>query len=204
MGLTKANITSFKKGNVPWNKGKKLLHLRGKNAAHWKGGKPKCIECNKTLSNYTNTRCRKCSFLYKQGKKCYQWKGGRPKCIECGKQLASYYAKYCLSCAHKGKRSSCWKGGITTKSRLERVKFQQQIQKLVFERDGYKCTKCGNGGSLQVDHIQPWAEYVEGRFDMNNCRTLCMKCHYEVTFGKPMPENIKVWGHNLKEVLYNF
>ena len=28
------------------------------------------------------------------------------------------------------------------------------------------------------------------------------KCHYQITFKRPMPENIKGWGHNLlqKEV----
>ena len=56
---------------------------------------------------------------------------------------------------------------------------------------------CGvYGVSLQVDHIQPWSEYVEGRFDINNCRTLCTKCHYKITFGKSMPESIKAWGYN--------
>jgi hypothetical protein len=55
------------------------------------------------------------------------------------------------------------------------------------------------GVNLHVDHIQPWAEYVEGRFDMNNCRTLCVKCHYKITFGKEMPETIISWGHNLLE-----
>lgn len=56
---------------------------------------------------------------------------------------------------------------------------------------------CGQRGvALQVDHIQPWAEYVELRFDINNCRTLCQGCHYQITFGKPIPSNVRAWGHN--------
>ena len=35
------------------------------------------------------------------------------------------------------------------------------------------------------------------RFDINNCRTLCAKCHYQITFGKLMPKSIQGWGHNL-------
>lgn len=27
--------------------------------------------------------------------------------------------------------------------------------------------------------------------------SLAKKCHYKITFGRPMPENIKIWGHNL-------
>jgi len=35
-GVVPSNV--FKKGNIPVNKGKKLLHLRGENACHWKDG----------------------------------------------------------------------------------------------------------------------------------------------------------------------
>ena len=96
-----------------------------------------------------------------------------------------------------GENNPNWKGGVTTKDRLERVKFRQQMQKAVFERDDYTCQLCGTrGGYLQVDHIQSWAEYVELRFSMDNCRTVCMDCHYLITFEKPKPKNI-IWGHNL-------
>jgi len=78
-----------------------------------------------------------------------------------------------------------------------RRRFKNQIQKAVFERDDYTCQSCGNRGvDLQVDHIQSWADYVELRFSMDNCRTLCARCHYEITFGKPMPSHVKGWGHN--------
>jgi 5-methylcytosine-specific restriction endonuclease McrA len=60
--------------------------------------------------------------------------------------------------------------------------------------------KLEKGCALQVDHIQPWAEYVELRFDINNCRTLCMACHYKITFGKDMPKGVTTWGHNLSQI----
>lgn len=103
-----------------------------------------------------------------------------------------------ISMAVSGSKNWNWKGGVTTKDRLERIKFRNQIQRQVFKRDNYTCKLCGEkGGKLQVDHIQSWAEYIELRFSINNCRTLCMKCHYKITFGKPMPPSIKAWGHNL-------
>lgn len=92
-----------------------------------------------------------------------------------------------------------WKGNSTEDYR-ERRRFRQTMQKRVFERDDYTCQLCGRRGiNLQVDHIQPWAEYVELRFNMDNCRTLCAQCHYEITFKKPMPLGIKGWGHNLMQ-----
>lgn len=97
-----------------------------------------------------------------------------------------------------GSKSPRWKGGVTPQNRMERAKFRETMQKQVLERDNYTCQICGaRGCALQVDHIQPWAEYVEGRFEMNNCRTLCQSCHYKITFGREMPEGIK-WGHSYK------
>lgn len=78
----------------------------------------------------------------------------------------------------------------------ERRRFQRDVQKKVFERDDYICQICNNrGGSLQVDHIQRWADYPELRFEMDNCRTVCMSCHYFLTFKRKMPKGL-VWGHN--------
>lgn len=104
-----------------------------------------------------------------------------------------------------GKKSHRWKGGITPYDRKERMKFKNEIQKIIFERDNYSCQICGiRGVDLQVDHIQPWAEYIELRFSIDNCRTLCAKCHYHITFGRPMPSKVKGWGHNiLKESDYH-
>lgn len=84
--------------------------------------------------------------------------------------------------------------GITPKEKLERAKFRKTVQKEVLKRDNYACQMCNKRGCyLHVDHIQPWAEYVELRFDINNCRTLCVDCHYLVTFGKEKPDN-STWG----------
>ena len=93
-----------------------------------------------------------------------------------------------------GEHCHLWKGGVTPQRMKDRTTFTLTISKDVLERDNYTCQMCGKkGGQLHVDHIQPWAEYVEGRFSMDNCRTLCIRCHYKVTFGKEMPKGSK-WG----------
>jgi hypothetical protein len=106
-----------------------------------------------------------------------------------------------LSESHRGSRAYNWKGGKYSDSYRDRRRFRSQMQRTVLERDNYTCQICGQRGKrLQVDHIQPWSEYIEQRFSLDNCRTLCMACHYRITFGKPMPLDTKVWGHNFKEV----
>lgn len=91
-----------------------------------------------------------------------------------------------------------WSGGNGSRL-LERNRFTIQIGNAVLKRDNYTCQMCGLiGGVLHVDHIQPWSEYVELRFCMDNCRTLCQKCHYFITFGREMPEKSK-WGRKLPQ-----
>ena len=109
-------------------------------------------------------------------------------------QISSMKGK---SSSYKGEKHWNWQGGIANKDRMERVRFLKYFQKKVFERDNYTCQLCGiRGVNLQVDHIQSWADYVKLRFNINNCRTLCAKCHYQITFGKPMSESIQGWGHH--------
>lgn len=101
----------------------------------------------------------------------------------------------------RGENCNAYEDGRTKEDKIQRGRFRKQIQKLVLERDNYSCQICGqHGGHLQVDHIQPWAEYVELRFDMKNCRTLCQGCHYKVTYRKEMPKEIKAWGQNLCKI----
>lgn len=79
----------------------------------------------------------------------------------------------------------------------ERIRFQREVQPKIFKRDNYTCQICEQyNGMLHVDHIKRWVDYPELRFDMNNCRTLCMACHYYITFKRRMPNGI-IWGNNL-------
>lgn len=99
-----------------------------------------------------------------------------------------------ISATKQGIIKEEWKEYKNIENRRERLRFQKTIQRDVFERDDYTCQMCGvRGGVLHVDHIQPFSEYIEGRFDMENLRTLCRACHYLVTFGKIMPKNSE-WG----------
>lgn len=102
-----------------------------------------------------------------------------------------------ISISNKGKtlgdKNTNWKGGITGADKLLRTRFRQTVHKKVLERDRYRCVICGKGGYIHVDHIKRWSEYPELRFDIDNCRTLCMEHHYYVTFGRSLPTGV-MWG----------
>ena len=92
-----------------------------------------------------------------------------------------------------------WKGGITPENTRQRGEFAKKYRPQVFERDNYTCQICGAYGvPIQVDHIKGWAKYPELRFNIDNCRTLCMACHYYVTFKRKMPKGT-IWGHNFSK-----
>lgn len=51
----------------------------------------------------------------------------------------------------------------------------QTIRKLVLERDGHRCTKCGNTEHLDIHHIISFK--VAHNHDISNLVTLCKRCH---------------------------
>jgi len=68
--------------------------------------------------------------------------------------------------------------------------LQPELREIVFERDNWTCQKCGSTEDLQCHHILPVKlEPIESA-DVDNCITLCKKCHKEVhqqagcTFGE--------------------
>lgn len=79
----------------------------------------------------------------------------------------------------------------TTKQRLEQLKRDVggakyvTWRKYVLERDGNKCqwNGCNSNESLQVHHINRYANYLDLRYNTYNGITLCASCHKK-TFGK--------------------
>ena len=188
----------FEKGNIPWNKGKINRILIN------------CKTCNREVAiiksrMYKAKYCSlKCQPKWNKGLKGQQpWmnldglKFGRV--IGLKGQTNNALEKWRVNGGmpwNKGKKYAVISLKREDNHRMRKL-FRERVQRQVFERDNYACQICGSRGNLQVDHIQSWAEYVELRFNLDNCRTLCAKCHYFITFGKEMPKTVKGWGHNL-------
>jgi hypothetical protein len=51
------------------------------------------------------------------------------------------------------------------------------LRKLVFERDLYRCVYCNTSNNLSVDHIIP--EVLDGKTVIDNLQTLCLTCNLQ-------------------------
>lgn len=127
----------------------------GVNNANWKGGENKqCIICQKEFwvkpSHSKKRKCcsRKCSNKWKRESKMFA-----------------------------GENNPAWKNGITELTRgIRRSPQYYQWRKSIKERDKC-CVICGSDKQLHVDHIKPFKEYPDLRFDIENGRVLCWDCH---------------------------
>ena len=64
--------------------------------------------------------------------------------------------------------------------RVERGKVTNKMRFAIYQRDGYRCKKCGRrdrGDNLEIDHIYPIAKGGKSTYD--NLQTLCRKCNKE-------------------------
>mgnify|MGYP001570771630 CR=1 FL=1 len=94
--------------------------------------------------------------------------------------------------APRGPARWSWKGGVTAISMQIRKSTEYGIWRAhVFQRDNWTCVWCGaksKKGSfimINADHIKPFAQYPELRFDVSNGRTLCLPCHKNTpSYGK--------------------
>lgn len=125
----------------------------------------------------------------------YREQNKKVTCIICGNPATKKYCSVkCRSIGNKGKDSPNWRGGITPLHRKIRNSKEYALWRTaVFERDDYTCIWCGQcGGTLNADHIKPFALYPELRFAIDNGRTLCEECHRTTdTYGVLSKKNNK-------------
>ena len=62
------------------------------------------------------------------------------------------------------------------------------VRRAVFDRDGYRCRKCGKAGRLECDHIVPLAAAPDqDPFDPTGCQALCRGCHIDKSRAERRP-----------------
>lgn len=179
------------KGRVFSEEGKKALSdskigkYRGEKSPHWKGGKNKCEDCGKGLSNRYGKWCDKCKHTHinntERADKISTSTRGVKKSLEHVENVKKALKKVWTDekrLSVSGENSHNWKGGHRKDKR--RVDGYWVWRDNVFNRDNYTCQCCGErGGELQAHHIHAWKTHKAKRFDVENGATLCKSCHIE-------------------------
>jgi len=177
--------------------------MLGKNNINWKGGKPKCKKCGKTIS-YGARRCRNCLNNFKIGINHPDYRRIKVNCNYCNKTLLIVKYKYMKNkyyfCNHF--HYSCWRIGkfIQGKSPSWRngssfepysLNWTKKLKESIRKRDNYTCQICYKKGNT-VHHI----DYNKKNCIENNLITLCKSCHSR-TNGKD--RNRQKWMIVLKK-----
>ena len=78
------------------------------------------------------------------------------------------------------------------------------LRRFVFNRDGYRCVKCGRMGRLECDHKTPLhVARDQDPYDPAGCQTLCRGCHIAKTRAetkKPKSAAELEWAEYLKNL----
>lgn len=199
--------TEFKKGNIPWDKGKVRIEMVGENnPAKRPGVRAKISEAkrgNKARLGMRNSEDhnRRISKTKKgENNPCF----GKPISIERRMKQAkaakinpnygmknkhhTETTKRKMSDSKLGEKSSNWRGGISFDPYCP--KFNGKLKEKIRDRDDHTCQLCPcteeeNGKKLSVHHVH---------YDKENCApdliSLCNRCNAKVNFNRDHYESL--------------
>ena len=62
---------------------------------------------------------------------------------------------------------------------MTKKQIRAAFRKAVFERDQYRCAKCGASDELDAHHITDRSEMPDGGYVVENGISLCKDCHWK-------------------------
>jgi len=89
-------------------------------------------------------------------------------------------------------------------AKVTRTARWKVLRMAILERDGFRCTDCGCGGRLEVDHIKPVRTHPDLSYTPGNLQALCPSCHTRKTRiecgHKPPADDLVQWQGFVKEL----
>ena len=160
-------IAHCRRGQEPWNKGKKCPQYSGEN--HWNWG-------NK-MPQESIEKMRKSLTGKKQSEETIK------------RRFASRFGyshseetKAKIGLANSGENNGMWEGGISHQEYPAEF-WRKNFKEMIRDRDNRKCQICGineNGRRLDIHHI----DYNKMNTDPDNLISLCHKCHGKTNFNR--------------------
>ena len=74
----------------------------------------------------------------------------------------------------------------------------EHFRKEIFERDGWRCVKCGGAGRLECHH-RVRLEHGGAALDESNAETLCRDCH--IATHHPHDPDREAWRKLVQELV---
>ncbi len=80
-----------------------------------------------------------------------------------------------------------------------------KVRRAVFDRDGWRCVRCGKAGGLECDHVTPLErEPGQNPYDPDGLQTLCRECHIAKTAAENRCERTpeeQAWDEMITELI---
>jgi len=200
--IYREKISKEMRENNPATREDVKVKLRGKNHHNWKGGvrdkniplydtfAPQLEWCepvrrNQEDPNILEVKCTWCGKwfipkLYNTQNRAQHLKGNYPQ------EHRFYCSNGCKHNCPIWNRSpeQLMRNDILRSGRLSWFDLPREVQpelrKMVFERDEWKCIKCGSSESLHCHHIEGIHHNPIESADTDICVTVCKECHKEI------------------------
>ncbi|HCJ66849.1 MAG TPA: hypothetical protein DHV62_05850, partial [Elusimicrobia bacterium] len=139
---------------------------------NWRGEKPKCIECGKSLSNFNHKRCSQCRGNGYKGRNHWNWKGGISSLESIIRNLCEYknwrlevYKRDCFKCCN-----------CTSKKNIH----AHHIKPFLNILNGFLQTYNQFSPIDDKETLIRLAITYEPFWDVTNGKTLCEHCHKNI------------------------
>ena len=137
-----------------------------------------CAKCGTPFQTYERDGARPARRYC--SKACWSTRSMTKACETCTapiNEATRFCSKSCAVAGMRGDKAPAWKGGRNSTERQKMAALLRDWRIFVFNRDGYRCQRCGATKDLQAHHIKPFASHPAHRLLLENGLTVCVDCH---------------------------